>query len=316
MTDSYSAARIHAMRTQLIKKADYERMMKMSEREIVGFLQATEYRQDIDALAIKELDDLEVIDRIIAHNAQRTYEKLRRISSPGFTAALNLILEENDAWNLKVIADAIAGGTSPAEALKRYSRKGTFDPLPLSHAKSIEELGKLIAGRLPWMNPLPQTLADFRGALHKRERLRHKPLPLTQKYFIDEMNITTLLLLKKDKLQPEHIMRHMQRGGSIPASALRDAARASDLAQALAALRTTKYGQSLAQHDSMVRTEAELHNQVLRMVRTGAISRPMRPDVLLRYIAEKDIEHENIRLLVKGKRLGLEEGFIREHLVV
>jgi V/A-type H+/Na+-transporting ATPase subunit C len=308
MNDSYSATRIQVMRTKLIKHADYERLLKMSESEIIAFLQATEYKQDIDALSLKDLEDLEVIDKIIAHNNDRMLLKLQKISSDNFKIALDAFLVENDAWNLKIIAESVTSSNDAKEMLNRYAKRGTFDPLQFTNAKSIEELSKLASKRFAALRKHPTTLPQFIDALHNRKRT-HMP------QFIDEENILRLLMHKREKVQVEQIMERMSKGGTVPRSALKAAASAATIQDAIQLLRTTKYGKSL-QHDSMADIEASLHHDIIRRIRKAAGIYPLQAEVLVRYLTEKDIEIANLRLLIKGKHLGLEEEFLREQLVI
>lgn len=298
---SYAAARIHVMRSRLIGAEQYERLMKMQEKEIIGWLQGTDYREDVDRLAIKDLEDLEAVDRVIAHNHDRTVRKLERISGKAFRATLRPTLRENDAWNLKIIAEAIAGGEDAAQALRAYARKGTFDPTPLAAAKSVGELS-----RLAHVGPA-EDLPRFLDALPMPEDAHAR--------IIDVQNIGTLVRLKRDGLAADRIMARMRKG-TLPRSVLRAAAEAPDATQALERLRPTAYGTAIGRADgALARLEGELHQDVLRRIRRDARTYPLGIDLLLRYMAEKELEHANLRVLIKGKRLGLGEAFIREHLV-
>jgi V/A-type H+/Na+-transporting ATPase subunit C len=308
MNDSYSATRIQVMRTKLIKHAEYEHLLKMSESEIIAFLQATEYKQDIDALALRDFEDLEVIDKIIARNNDRMLAKLQKISSRNFRIALNLFLEENDAWNLKIIAESIVSKHDAREMLQRYAKKGTFDPSLMAGAKTIEELSKLASKFVPVLHKHPATLPNFIDTLNMRRR-EHMP------QLIDEENILRLLMHKREKMQVEQIMERMSKGGTIPRSALRIAATAENVEAAVQVLRTTKYGKAL-QKDSMTGIESALRHEIVQRIRKAAGIYPLQAEVLIRYLAEKDIEIANLRLLIKGKHLGLEEEFLREQLVI
>lgn len=292
------------MRSRLISAGEYDRLLKMQEREIIGWLQRTDYREDVDALAIKDLDDLETVDRIIAHNGDRTVRKLERIAGAKFRQVLAGTLRSNDAWNLKVLAEAIAGGKDPSAALRGYARKGTFDPMALASAKSIRDLAAM-ASRHVAMPKDAGTLQQFLDALPQPENV-HPCL-------IDEQNITTLLRLKRDGIPPERIVGRLRKG-TIPRQALREAANAKDVAAAVARLRSTKYGHAL-RAPSLARIEGELRQEAVRRIRRQSRTFPLGTELLINYLAEKELEHARLRVLIKGKRLGLDEGFIREHLV-
>lgn len=307
MSESYSATRIQVMRTKLIRPEEYERLMKMSGVEILGYLQSTEYRQDIDALSIKDLEDLESIDKVLARNMNRVLAKLKRISGQGFMAALNDFLRENDMWNIRIIAEALTTGANPKEALQRYAQYGTFDPQQYSGVKSIEELSRKASKHFKSLHQHPKTLAALGDALsHERTAAF-----AADQYLVDEKNIVQLLILKRDRLAPEQIMQRLQRGGTIPRSILRQAASGS-FEEAIKILRATKYGSAIT--DDLVKLEYGLHRGVLRRIQRAAGRYPLGPAVIVRYIIEKEHEIENIRLLIKGKQLGVDEPFIKEQL--
>lgn len=310
MNDSYSAARIQVMMTKLIKEQEYERLLKMSGMEIIGYLQSTEYRPDIDALSVRDLEDVENVDKILARNIDRTIAKLQAISSDEFTMALNDFLEENDMWNMRIIAEAIAGGSDPHEELKRYAKRGTFDPMRYAKATSIEELSGMASGRYKHLRTRPKTLAGFIDAL----LLSRPPLISTNQYLIDEQNIVRLLIYKRDRLNAEQIMRRMLRGGSLTRGILRVAASAGSVEETLKVLRSTKYADAM--DDNILDLEYELHRAVLRRIKRASGISPLGPAVMVRYLVEKDLEAQNIRLLIKGKQLGLDEAFIRQQLSV
>lgn len=315
MNNSYSATRIQVMRSRLIKREEYERLLKMSEHELISFLQSTDYKQDVDTLALRDLDDLETVDRIMARNNERTYTKLQHISSREFKAALQAFLQQNDIWNLKVIAEAITGKADPKVMLQQYAKRGTFDPMQYASVHSIEELSKLAAKRVRQLHKHPTTLAAFMDALSYTKKTGSE----SDRYLIDEQNIMRLVMLKREKLPGEQIARRMQRGGTINHAILRDAANAATIQEAIRAFRTTKYAKVVERaitQDSLVRFEFELHHEILRRIKHLAGSYPLAPAVIVRYLIEKDMEVANLRLLIKGKHLGLDEQFLREQLEV
>lgn len=307
MSESYSATRVQVMRTKLIRAEEYERLLKMSGVEILGYLQSTEYRQDIDALSIRDLENLENIDKVLTHNMNRVLAKLSSISGKEFKIALHDFLRENDAWNIKIIAESLTTGASPKDELQRYAQYGTFDPQQYAGVKSIEELSRKAGKHFKSLRRHPKTLAALCDAL-KAERAAAFA---ADKYLIDEKNIMQLLILKRDRLAPEQIMQRLQRGGTVPRSILRQAASGS-FEDAIKTLRSTKYGKSIT--DDLVKLEYELHRAVLRRIQRAAGRYPLGPEVVVQYIIEKEREIENIRLLIKGKQLDVDESFIKEQL--
>ena len=314
MNNSYSATRIQVMRAKLIKRADYERLLKMSEMEIIGYLQATEYREDIDAIALKDLDDLETVDKIIARNTDRLLKKLKSISSKEFMDELLRTLHENDKWNIKVIAESIIGEKDAKDMLNRYAKRGTFDPQQFANVKTLEELSKHASRKVPELRNHPKTFTELIDALGVSKLRGHTT---SDAYLIDERNLAKLLMLKRDKVSPDQIVKRLERRGTVSKGILREAANAASLQDTIKALRSTKYATLVDSANlSLVKFEYDLHHDILKRIRRVSGTYPLSADVLVRYLAEKDIESSNLRLLIKGKRLGLEEAFLKEQLVV
>ncbi|MDD9953219.1 MAG: V-type ATPase subunit [Candidatus Woesearchaeota archaeon] len=316
MSDTYAATRIHVMQTKL--DHDYEKLLKMSDNEIINYLQSSEYREDVDAIPIKDLHDLEVFDAILSHNGARTMKKLTRIASKNFNAVLHDILTHNDAWNLKIIAEALTSNIDVEAALEQYGRYGTVDPHLFADAHSLEELALKAQRFFPLLKKKPGSLTAFTGSLHIPVRSKG---PIA-KYLIDEQNILMLVRYKRADVDSAKIRNVLQRGGHVNIGILRAAAQAETLPNALTILRTTKYKEVIdaaakeLEHGTLVRFEYKLHKELMNAIRVRTRVAPLGVHVLLHYLAAKDIEHKNLRLLIKGKRLGLTDEFIREHLVV
>ena len=317
MADSYAATRIHVMSTKLIQSADYDRLLKMSDKEVINYLQETEYKEDV--LNVESLEDLENVDRIIALNSQRTVRKLQSISSKAFQQALTGMLRRNDRWNLRVIAESLAGEHDPKEALEKYKKQGTVNPQQFVESKTIPELAKKASKYVRSLRSEPKTLSEFFDSLNQETE---KVLVASDQFIIDEENILYVLMAKREGIAQENINKKLKKGGKLSRGVLREAAGAKTVEDALKVLESTRYGTVIAntrthlEEHSFVRFEDELHKEVLRQIRKVVRTYPLGIDVIIHYLIEKEMEHENLRVLLKGKRLGLDEEFIKEHLVV
>jgi V/A-type H+-transporting ATPase subunit C len=323
--NSYTAARISAMRSALLRQEDYERFLRMSPSEVVAQLQGTTYRDAINALQLRDLEDLETVDRTLARSMDETMRKLGRISSDDFHTVVDIFLRRNDAWNVKVITEAIAGGKDPLPLLERYRRPGTFDPMPLASAGSLPELIARARKRIPALRRANPTLGEMLDALSAI------PIAANQKgtsdafvgklrpelrFLIDERNLILIFLRTRDGVPGSDIAKRLQRGGTIGMARLRDAAIAPTVPETIATLRGTHYaGIALHAQDTFLKLEYELHRETLRQITHHASRDPLSPAVAIRYIVEREQEIANLRLLLKGRRLGLTEGFVRAQLM-
>src|SRR3989338_2754580 len=75
----YTYVRTAVMRTLLISKEEYPKLLKMSFNEITRYLQDSIYKKEIDSLAT-ELSGPELLEIALNRNLATSFEKLRRIS--------------------------------------------------------------------------------------------------------------------------------------------------------------------------------------------------------------------------------------------
>ena len=66
---------------------------------------------------------------------------------------------------------------------------------------------------------------------------------------------------------------------------------------------------------SLITLETELYRYLLRQSALLLHQHPLSVDVILGFMLAKDIEIRNLRILIKGKQLGLEEDFMERQLV-
>ena len=321
-TDSaYTAARLRAARSRLIRKAEYDRLLRMGDAEVISYLQAGAYRADVDALGVKDLNDLEAIDRIIATHEDRVLTWLARISTPVHERTVNALRQANDAWNVRVASEAIAGKEDVAQALRQFARLGTRNVAPYALARSIPDLTRAAQARFPRLRGAPEDLVGFLDALERAHATDPLPDGPAGMLLADARNITRVLRCVRDRVPPEHTMLGVSRGGRLSRGILRRIAASRDLDEALRLLRETAYRDAVtrslaAREGAPAHIEEEIRRSVLRALARTASADPMGDGPIARHIADTQMESVNLRLLVKARRLGLDEAFVRERLVV
>jgi len=317
--DAYCAARIHAARSRLIGRAEYDRLMRMSDVETLGYLQSTTYRPDVDALGIKDLDDLEAIDRVIAHHEDRALLALERLANASYAPIVRALLDANDAWNVRVAAEAIVGGEDVASALARFARPGRVPFAAYATARTLADLARLASGRFRRL--LPADLPGFLDTLESAHARDPLPAGPAGRLFADERNLSRALRCMREGVPVESAVAGMARGGMLSRSTLRRIAAAKDLTEALRIMRETPYREAAERTlvdgtDMAVRAENDIHRAVLRALAKMTRADPLGPGVLARHVAEIGMESANLRLLMKARRLGLDEAFVRDRLAV
>ncbi len=141
---AYITGRVRAMKTKLIPKEVYSRIMVMDTSEIIRYLSESQYKDEINFLS-KDYSGIDLIEHATFDNLAKTYRKLLKISieEPHF-----LILEylrRWDIWNIKTLLRAKSYGADEKEIAKYLIPAGEFSEDYLMELAKIETVQKIIA---------------------------------------------------------------------------------------------------------------------------------------------------------------------------
>lgn len=327
MNESYATARIHAMLSRNMTDAQYNALVNMSIPEIFNALQSGDYRDDINALSLRDLDDPRLVDRLLVHNSRRLIGKIRSMAEGEFMEALERYAKNNDEWNLRVVLEALASGNDPHAAIMQYGKQGALDTAMYERAKTVEEFAHMVAERLNIKGDFSTThrismaLRGLNTAPVSRAR-QDNIMDRIYDTLIDCDNIITIILLKRDGVHGARALERLQRGGTIPQSILRDACESKSVLDTLHALERTPYREAIARSlrrgddERFVILEYDVRVITLRRIKRIAGVAPLHAAVLMHYLVDKEREHHNLRLIIKAKRLGLDAEFIQTHLML
>ncbi len=332
----YTYARVSAMKAELIGKADYSKLLKMSLSEVISFLESTQYKKEIDELAVSS-SGIKLVELALNRNLSSTYRKLRRISGPRLRKLLDIYLRRKDIANIKTIIRAKYTGTDESEI------SGLLYPSELSREflksllkkQTIEEMLKEIrmvrpAALRSGLEKLKETnsLAEIENALDQNyinEMLKlASMLPrgsLFKKFLLAEigiMNIINIFRFKREGMERKEISRLMFKAGSSIAEKLADA-QPEELASAF---EKTIYGQhakkgieEFRKKGTLIFLEIELYSMLLKKALLLLKQRPLVADAIIGYLFAKEIEVRNLRMLIKAKQLGMAGEFMEEQLI-
>ena len=160
------------------------------------------------------------------------------------------------------------------------------------------------------------SLADFSKLLPQEGALFRKFLAME----VEILDVLTLLRLKKSKIGNAGDFIISARGLINPKIAKMQ--ELDDLDALIKALEETHYKDAIDKGiedfkntGSLITLETELYKYLLKQSSLLLHQHPLSVDVILGFMLAKDIEIRNLRILIKGKQLGLEEGFIEKQLV-
>lgn len=140
---------------------------------------------------------------------------------------------------------------------------------------------------------------------------------------VEVLNILTLLRLKKSKFSKDITKNFIILSwDKIKDSKIMNLAKVDDLDELSNAFNKTEYKNIVAEgienfkkSGSLITLESELYKYLLKQSTLFMHQHPLSIDVILGYMFAKDIEVRNLKIIVKGKQLGLKEDFIESQLI-
>ncbi len=331
------------MKSLLFRKEDYHKMLKMSFNEIAKFLQDSNYKKEINTLAT-EYSEADLLELALNRNLAESFKKLIRISPYELGLLIREYVKRKDIDDIKTIVRGKFTNADEKLVASSITAAGTLSYdflLSLLKKESIEEILK--NNRLVDFSLLMDGLKDLtkknklvgiENALDKYyhthliqfSRILPKEGALFRNFLLKEveiLNILTLLRLKKAKLGKEIVKDFIIPSGSkLKDSKIINLASFDDLEEISKELERTEYRNAIKKGieefkktGSLIMLETELYKYLLSQSTLFMHQHPLSIDVILGYMFAKDIEVRNLKIIVKGKQLGLSEEFIESQLV-
>ena len=339
----YTYVRTVVMRALLFRRDDYHKMLKMGFSEIAKFLQESHYRKEINELAT-HYSGADLLELALTRNLAASFKKLMRISSYEIGLLVRECAKRKDIEDIKTILRGKFTNTDDKLIINSITAAGTLSYAFLASLLkkgSIEEILKgnslvdfsLLKGGLKDLNE-KKNLISIENALDRHyyasliqfsDRLP-KEGALFRDFLLKEveiLNILTLLRLKKAKFDKAAIKDFIiMSGNKAKDSKMIGMADADDLDELSKSLAKIEYGliiakgiEELKKNNSLIALETELYKYLLRQSILFMHQHPLSVDVILGYMFAKDIEARNLKIIVKGKQLGLKEDFIESQLI-
>ena len=338
-TYPYTYARVSAMKSKLLRRDDYTKLLKMKVNEIAKFLQETEYKKEIDEMAVS-FSGIDLIEISLNKNLVRAFSKLKRISEGDLKLLIDAYLHRKDITNLKTI---FRGKFTKADdayiesLLMPVGLLGRDYLLALLKKESIEDMAKAI--RFIDLNDAVKAFKESGNLFEIENRLDRyyydtlikvtRRIPTQGELFkafleneIDILNIKTILRLKREEMPGKEIERYLFFSGArLKRHALLRLANTPDLATVISMIRKHGYAKLIEEGDvrkdkTLIDIEINLNHYLLDRAVLLLHQNPLSIDVILGYMFAKEVEIRNLKTLIKGKQLGLDEDFITKELVI
>jgi len=353
-TYPYTYARTAVMKSLLLKKEEYAKLMKMSINEITRFLQESVYKKEIDKLAAN-YSGYDLLELALNRNLGNALKKLKRISPEELQLLIKAYILRNDITDIKniirgknakaddeeIIRSLLVAGTLTNDFLRDLVKKESVEEVITEALGSLKELKiKNKAGMEKAYKHYKETSSLFEleneldksyykyvlrlsGFIPEKGRL-FKEFLLNE---IEVINIITFVRLFREKMEKRLIKEHLIFTG-FTGRRSRDALllqllKASDFDEAERVLEKTKYKNAIKngfeefrKNNSLIKLEISLQKYLLKMSSLLIHKHPLSVDIILGYMLAKDAEVKNLKMLTKGKQLGIEEDFLSEQVII
>ncbi len=339
----YTYVRTVVMRALLFKKESYQKMLKMSFSEIAKILQESSYKKEISSLAAEHLG-ADLIELALNRNLAESFKKLIRISSYELGLLIKEYAKRKDIEDLKtiirgkftnadekIIQNSITGaGTLNYDFLISLIKKESVEDILRNNQlvnfvffkdalKDFSEKKNLAAIENTLDRHYYSHVIKFSGMLPKQGNL-FKNFLLKE---VEMLNLLTLLRLKKAKSSMESIKGFLILTGDKAKDAkILGLANLEGIDELSNALAKAYYKNIIAngieaykKTGSLIKLEIDLYKHLLRQSILSLHQHPLSIDTILGYMFAKEIEVRNLKIIIKGKQLGLSEEFIESQMV-
>lgn len=320
----YTFARVSAMKSKLVRAEDYQKLLKMPLAEIGKFLEEREYKKEIDTLAV-QYAGVELLTRALDQHFANIVQKLRSISDEELVLLMDAYLLRRDMGNIKTILRGKQQELPPEQIRQTLQPGGVLAPRILEQLLAAPSIADALQQLAAF--GLPEPGANIQAAEHQLDAMYYQRLlelatrsPRQGQRFtdfllneLDNRNLFTMLRLRQAGLPIEEIRKHLLPQGRrfrLPAL-LKLAALPDDaLTEALAAHKVALDPQQIAS------LEVQHAKSLLDSAMLLLHQHPLSVDVILGFLFAKEIELRNLRMIITGKHLGVNEQFLEQNLVI
>ncbi len=344
----YANTRVRAMKSYLIDRVFYERLIEMEDlNEIIAALEKTPYKKDIEEGVLRH-PGVPGIEEGLRRNIIKTYSKILSLVEGEAKELVKIVLGRWDVHNIKTVlrgkhigapTEAVTESFIPAgeltepfliEMAKEKDVKGIIDLLAtwgVSYAKPLTEHFSEYARTLNLANlELALDRFYYENALRslRKESLNVSFVKEVVRREIDFVNIMTLLRLTREKVEAEEIEKFFIEGGKdITKEKFLTLAELKSPEEIVNSLKRTPYYEALKKgleeyFKSGLVSPIQRRMEELIVRKSIALFKadPLSIALIIAYIWAKFNEVVNLRIIIRGKSVGMPEKKIREALVL
>lgn len=344
----YGNARVRGMRSRLLTPVFFDELMAASDvHKIIQALIDTEYGPFIETAIIKGRTPA-AMDEALRANMVGTFQKVIGFLNEEAHELVGTLLGRWDLFNLKSIVRGKHMHLKAEEIEDGLYAVGSLTPIDLHLLVGVEDIRALVDTLVTWGSPYAVPLRDNIASYTETGNLAKLELALDRYYFAwasrrlsgrrenaklaerilglqaDSVNLLTVFrLLKSDigDIDPKSFF--LPGGAFVDEAMFSTLAALSDVDEVLDGLKKTPYARQL---ESVIATyvdegslsvfERALEDFVMRKALDAGRGDPLGVGITIGYLWAKQNEITNLRIIVKGKSVGMPADRMRKELIL
>jgi len=322
---AYFNARISAMKEKLFPMLTYEKMLLMELPEITRYISEGDYHEDVIELS-KSFKGIDLIEYALNLNLARTFQKLVNISQGDIHKFIVQYMRRWDNENIKSILRGLQSGASSKEitetlipvGMLKFTYLIELSKMEYEKAKTdLEEKG-IVPSEIEDLNKLEYELDKiyFKDSLSIANEIGEEGLIKYIKLEIDLYNLKIILRLKDAGAEFGIIKKELIRIGKISSKDFLIRIKGLDYKDTVIYINKQFHDIDLNPEGSVAVTEREIEKYLIRFGERVSHLNMFTTLNALGFILKKYREIANLRLIVRGKQLGIRPKSIEKMLVV
>ena len=340
---AYTATKAKAMKSQLIKEDDYNKMLQLDVTELVHFISEAGYSKEVADLGDK-VKGIDLVERATYYNMATTFKTLLDGSQGELHTVLAAYLQKWDDWNIKVILRGKTYGLSADEIRDDLVPAGSMSAEVLDRMIALESTDEIIAAfekaqtlHIPVevMNKYHETgtLGKIEDYIDKYQYVRllkvipnnSIPTRMFSDYIrreIDIKNVEIIMKLKSEGIFGEEVMEYVIPGGrEVDLKFARQLADAENPQDVFADLATLDFYEEIKElvesgEKDICKIVQATKRYELHFAKKFSSEYPLSVLPVVDYMINMENEARNIRTIARGIESGLDRETIKELLVI
>jgi len=344
----YCNARARGMRSRLLKAQFLDQLMAAPDlSKVIQLLSETEYAPELEEQLIHG-HTTAAVDEALKVNMVRTFNKVMSFVNGEAEDLLATLLGRWDLFNIKTIIRGKHMKLSAEEIEDSLFAVGQFSSVDLKALSREDDVRGVADTLVTWAVPYSEPLRAAMPEYMRTNDLSLLELALDKYYFewaasrltgrranaqlarqlmgaqTDTINLLTVFRLQKADIEGMDVERFFLPGGlNVSRELFLQLTSLSDVDEVVDRLKRTPYGPQLdpvvinyIEENSISVFERALEDFVMRKALAAGRGEPLGVGILIGYLWAKQNEITNLRIIVKGKAVGMPADRMRKELIL